>query len=529
MVTVRQIILSLISSQLPPPEIPSNVALNLPNGDSKSIAIVGAGVAGLSMLKTLLDLPEQQRTTWDIVVFEERANIGGIWLPEPSPKPPPEIPETPLYPLLHTNTPIPMMTYPGLPFPKGTHLFPSHEHVLAYITHYSDRFNLAPHIQFNQHVLSASWHGSSTQGNWNVTYSNQHNATQSRLFDHLIVASGSLHIPRIPHWRGEREWLAKNLSPQRELMHSIWYRDPSKYRGKSVLIVGDSASGRDIASQLAPIVRKLYISIRGNTNKDDSHGPLPPNAIRMPGISHFTADLVVFVNDSAIEVDTVLLATGYEMRKPFLDAGGVLTTDPTARSNASYSKALVSNTRYIFPLYKHIFSLSPSYPPNALAFIGLLSGIPNCPADLAQSLIVAHAIRDPSVLPSRKRMLQELATQEQELRNENFDPYTIGHLMVDGKRASDYQDDLVDYLKDKGVIADDGHKFVDKWRREIFTYRYLKRGWKRIEALGVGDEWTRDVEREEEWAELMEKVNSWQEEYEGRQDIEDSVLVQYNI
>lgn len=45
--------------------------------ERKSIAIVGAGSAGLAMLKTLLDMPE--RNSWNIVLFEERENIGGIW------------------------------------------------------------------------------------------------------------------------------------------------------------------------------------------------------------------------------------------------------------------------------------------------------------------------------------------------------------------------------------------------------------------------------------------------------------------
>jgi cation diffusion facilitator CzcD-associated flavoprotein CzcO len=45
--------------------------------ERKSIAIVGAGSGGLAMMKTLLDTPEH--TSWHIVVFEERENVGGIW------------------------------------------------------------------------------------------------------------------------------------------------------------------------------------------------------------------------------------------------------------------------------------------------------------------------------------------------------------------------------------------------------------------------------------------------------------------
>jgi hypothetical protein len=46
----------------------------------KRVAIVGAGTAGVSTLKTLLvDIPENLRRGWEVVVFEQRADVGGIW------------------------------------------------------------------------------------------------------------------------------------------------------------------------------------------------------------------------------------------------------------------------------------------------------------------------------------------------------------------------------------------------------------------------------------------------------------------
>jgi cation diffusion facilitator CzcD-associated flavoprotein CzcO len=46
----------------------------------KRIAIVGAGTGGIVMLKTLVDdLPKDITRTWEIVVFEQRDNVGGIW------------------------------------------------------------------------------------------------------------------------------------------------------------------------------------------------------------------------------------------------------------------------------------------------------------------------------------------------------------------------------------------------------------------------------------------------------------------
>jgi len=48
-------------------------------GTRKSVAIVGAGTAGLSALKALLDLPVETRVNWDIVLYEQRSVVGGVW------------------------------------------------------------------------------------------------------------------------------------------------------------------------------------------------------------------------------------------------------------------------------------------------------------------------------------------------------------------------------------------------------------------------------------------------------------------
>lgn len=69
MVNLRQIIFSLPFFQKPAPQ----------DSDTKTIAIVGAGTAGLAILKSLLDLPEETRHGWNIVVFERRHDIGGVW------------------------------------------------------------------------------------------------------------------------------------------------------------------------------------------------------------------------------------------------------------------------------------------------------------------------------------------------------------------------------------------------------------------------------------------------------------------
>ncbi|KAH7928545.1 FAD/NAD(P)-binding domain-containing protein [Leucogyrophana mollusca] len=505
-----QVVLSFLSSPLLPATNPvQNVEVVLP---FKSIAVVGAGTAGLAALKTLLDLPEHIRKDWEIVLFEQRSNVGGLWLPDPHDAHPPDLPETPLYPLLHTNIPVPTMTPPGFPFPPNTALFPSHDRVEQYHQDYAQHFNLYPYIRLNHTVASSSWIGDSTAGHWDVVVRNHEQEELRKSFDHLIVANGHFHYPHVPHFNGQEDWLAgsPSTSQSREILHALWYRLPSRYVNQTVLVIGSGPSSQDLASQIAPFAKTTYHSVRGK------FAPANGKVVTVPEVSHFTSDAVVFVDGSTVtDIDSVLLGTGYDIRIPFLEASGELSVLPNAHSNETYLQGLVTNMRYIFPLHEHIFSLSPSYPTSALAFIGQPVMGYNFPSDTVQGTLVAHVLANSSLLPPREDMLRQLAVREENMRLAGFDPYYVGHRMI-YQDTFDYQDSLMEYLKQQGAIPQDGKKYVEKWRREAKNDQCMKRGWKRIEQLGIEEVWLQGVESEEDWVELMVRVNEWQHSWEAQ-------------
>ena len=244
-----------------------------------------------------------------------------------------------------------------------------------------------------------------------------------------------------------------------------------------------------------------------------------------PPISHFTKTSVVFTDGTSLDdVDALILATGYQFLVPFLsripkDAGvtsPTLAISPTTTVNSTTALSLTTNLRYIFPLYEHIFSLSPAFPPTALAFVGLPVLIANCPSDSAQSLFIAHAITDPSTLPSRGEMLDALVGRENSLQERGFDPYYHGHKMVGGDdEAQAYQNALVRYLKQTGRIPDDGKEYVEPWR--VMARKesgLLGRAWSRVEELGEEKAWLNGVSTEVEWADVMWRLVDWQEKWE---------------
>ena len=78
MMNLQQLPFSL-SLLLPSFFWPAQDALSVLTTAEKSVAIVGAGSAGLAALKTFLDLPENVRGNWNITLYEQRRDVGGIW------------------------------------------------------------------------------------------------------------------------------------------------------------------------------------------------------------------------------------------------------------------------------------------------------------------------------------------------------------------------------------------------------------------------------------------------------------------
>jgi hypothetical protein len=435
------------------------------------------------------------------------------------------------------------VTYPNFTFPPGTPLYPGHSHIHAYHASFVSHFKLAWHIYLNHTVLSTTWAGNASHGYWDVESQQNVDGSETlfhKRFDHVIVANGHNHYPYSPTWEGVEGWLENTPPgyPKREISHSIYYREPDKYRGRTVVVVGGSASGRDCASKILPSARKVsFFSIPSKLNYNIDgllkvyHSvnpnpllPVPPGTVLKPRISHFTNSSIVFTDGtSTLDADSVILATGYEMRVPFLSAGNALTIDPTARSplnSSAETGRLITNLRYLRPLYKQILSLSSEFPMNALYFVGLPIRIANCPSDVAQAIFINNTILDPSLLPPRSELLAELRMGEDELRRKGYDPDYIGHRLVDDvSSGSDYQDGVVQWLRERGarVPVDEGSRYVEPWRRWVGeNVGYLRNGWTRVDELGEGEiqKWVDRVETEEDWVRMMHKLVEWKKEKE---------------
>ncbi|CAE7052720.1 unnamed protein product, partial [Rhizoctonia solani] len=286
-------------------------------GPPRRFAVIGAGgLTGLAALQVLVtELCDYIRAgDIEIVGFEQRDDIGGVWLADPRPDPSKQKwPETPAYDSLKTDIPHPIMYYPSHLAHPSTPLFTDAQTVNDYMQSYVDKFGLRQYIQFNTQISAASWDPSTNQ--WNVTtrsYGVQSNKEAESVlhFDHLLVTNGHNRHPFTPDIHGFDDWAS---SGSRTYTHSIWYRVPEPYRGRDVLVIGGGRSGVDCSADISTVARKTVHSIRAAVDKDLD------GIIQRGDISHFTSDgFVHFSNGKSEHVDRVVFATGYEYDCSFL-------------------------------------------------------------------------------------------------------------------------------------------------------------------------------------------------------------------
>ncbi|KAF8326865.1 uncharacterized protein EI90DRAFT_3069318 [Cantharellus anzutake] len=470
----------------------------------KRIAVVGAGTAGLSFLKVSQEYQREHNVNWEVVLYEQRYDIGGVWY--------------------------------AVSFLQGLH--PMCQYHKDLVAHY----NLTELIHLRHNVTVARWLGNVSHGHWELTIQKPRkipsvtpqNPTRYRRwnpeheletiyqkFDYLIVATGHNRYPHVDNFPGKGDWLS-NSDPKsqfrRDIRHSMYFMGPQPYINRTVLIVGGGFSGMDIGNHLTPFVSKAYIARSAETTGDPSNHFLIPK----PRLSHFDRDAIYFEDGSSVtDVDSVILATGYLYIIPFLSAGDALTVDPNAKSrNTSHIHPppplpLTSNGKYIRPLYKHTMSLSSYFPPSSLFVLGLQSGTPPALTDAAQAIFATRVIADPSLVAGRILLLRELEEEEERLRRAGYDPDKQGHSPVDfdgrGKASSNFMDGLIDFLKRRNVtglpLPGSGGRYVEDWRRRHDNFPGLIRmffTWREIEKRGEGGKMVAGRRTEEDWIELLD-------------------------
>ncbi|GAA5996183.1 flavin-containing monooxygenase [Rhodotorula paludigena] len=316
----------------------------------RRVLVMGAGSSGLAAVQQALEAGLEP------VCFEARPGIGGAWRydPEPgdkildwdddgwcSPRCPGEgVVESsltsPMYRSLRTNVPTSLMQYRGRPFPPTTGLYCEHQQVQEYLEDFAEPY--LPYIRFNTRIVSLRHTLPSDEiagpaRRWLASFrstATQHAPVESETFDAVFVANGHYARPYIPYVEGLRSFPA-------EISHSRWYREADQYKNKTVLVIGNSASGYDITRELAASIYdrrqddpsaelpRIYQSARsppalGIPWDAPDAPPYSKEVQTFPPIKEIAGKHIEFQDGRSIDdVEVIMFATGYHFSFPFCD------------------------------------------------------------------------------------------------------------------------------------------------------------------------------------------------------------------
>jgi len=193
-------------------------------GHVKSVAIIGAGVAGLQVARRLMEIGIS------CTIFEKSENVGGCWQKN--------------YADFGLQVPKELFEFPDFPYPDDfkCDLFPTGPEVQSYIELYAKTFKLYDIAQFKTTVVELRPSGG--QRGWTVVFEKEKQRS-SKAFDYLVVATGMYSWP--PHMPVARD--ASKFKGQ--ILHSCTFTDRKVASGKKVVVVGGGKSAVDNAVSAA--------------------------------------------------------------------------------------------------------------------------------------------------------------------------------------------------------------------------------------------------------------------------------------
>ncbi|XP_042877642.1 flavin-containing monooxygenase FMO GS-OX-like 4 [Penaeus japonicus] len=349
----------------------------------RRVGIVGGGAAGLCAARHVLASGKMTPLVW-----ESTANVGGTW--KYSPAVGRDAHGNPIhssmYKNLRTNLPKEVMAFPDFPFPEGGDSFVHHSVVAKYLQDYSSHFDVSPWIK-HEHLVEKVSPVTNEEGgtSWAITARDLNgDSSSTTICDAVFICNGHYSVPKVPTLPGIERYSGRQV-------HSHDYREPSSFRGATVLVLGAGASGLDIAIELATEAKEVILS---HKLPKPVTSPLPPNMRQVAAATAATEDGFVLSDGSSVKADIILYCTGYEYTFPFLDP------ECGVRVEGNQVK----------PLYKHMINCD--FP--SMAFLGIPVQICPFPMFDFQVRFFLQVLTGKLPLPSAEEMKAEVEREVEE-------------------------------------------------------------------------------------------------------------------
>ena len=196
------------------------------------VAVIGAGVAGLTTAKVLLQAGH------DVLVYDKAPDVGGVWS------------ETRRYPGVTTQSSKAQYSLSDFPMPKDYPEWPTGKQVQEYFAAYAAEYGVDRVLRLNTEVTSAT---RGVDGRWTVE-----TTAGAEAFDRLVVANGVFCEPLVPAYPGVEEFTAAGG----RLLAGTEFHDAEEARGRHVLVVGYGKSACDVTVPISGVAASTDVIAR---------------------------------------------------------------------------------------------------------------------------------------------------------------------------------------------------------------------------------------------------------------------------
>ncbi|KAK4508346.1 hypothetical protein PRZ48_002084 [Zasmidium cellare] len=215
-------------------------------GLGKRVCIVGAGSSGLVATKCFVE------EGYDVTTFERNDHVGGLWHYTTDPT------QTTALPGTKVNVSKQGMPFSDFPMPDSVReIHPSAKEIETYLDSYAEHFDIKRRIRFSTEVLGLR--RATDKDQWLVTTKARgkaDSAQETYAFDRVLVSTGGHTKPSWPNLKGRDDFKGK-------LIHAQAFKEPHKYAGKTVVLVGISTTASDSIEFLRQAgAKKIYMSHR---------------------------------------------------------------------------------------------------------------------------------------------------------------------------------------------------------------------------------------------------------------------------